>query len=58
MDRKRITFFIENRQIESLKVLSKVTRIKQVEFIREGIDMVLERYGKQLKKAKSQEKGG
>lgn len=49
-----MTFWMEERQVEGLKVLSTATRIKQADYIREGIDMVLAKYGKQLKKAKQE----
>ncbi len=52
---KRISFWIDTEQVESLKVLSSWTRIKQADYIREGIDMVLERYKKELNMAR---KGG
>ncbi len=55
MGKKRMTFWMEENQIEALKALSSVTRIKQADYIREGIDMVLERYRKELGKAKKKE---
>lgn len=57
MGKKRMTFWIEDRQIEALKALSSVTRVKQADYIREGIDIVVERYQAELKKA-SKKKGG
>jgi hypothetical protein len=51
MGKKRMTFWMEERQIEGLKALSSITRIKQADFIREGIDIVLVKYSKTLKKA-------
>jgi hypothetical protein len=46
----KISTFVEKRQFESLKTLSGVTRVKVADYIREGIDMVLAKYKKELKK--------
>jgi len=46
----KISTFIEKRQFESLKALSGVTRVKVADYIREGIDLVLAKYQKELKK--------
>jgi hypothetical protein len=35
---KRVTFFLENRQMEGLKKLSGVTRVKGSDYFREGAD--------------------
>jgi hypothetical protein len=35
---KRVTFFLEDRQIEGLKKLSGVTRVKGSDYFREGAD--------------------
>ena len=51
-----MTFWMDDKQIVELKILSLATRIKQADFIREGIDMVLSKYQKEIKKA--QKKGG
>jgi hypothetical protein len=51
MGRKRMTFWMEDRQIEGLKSLSSITRIKQADFIREAIDDLLVKYKKELKKS-------
>ena len=40
MGKKRMTFWMEDRQVEALKALSSMTRVKQADYIREGIDMV------------------
>jgi len=53
---KRVAFFAGEEQLKQLKALSAATRIKASDYIREGIDMVLAKYGKALKKA--QKKGG
>jgi hypothetical protein len=50
--RKRMTFWMDHGQVEGLKRLSSATRIKQADYIREGIDMVLAKYAKELKRAK------
>ncbi len=54
---KRVAFFAGDEQIKKLKALSEATRIKASDYIREGIDMVLERYRKELGKA-PKKKGG
>ncbi len=54
MGRKRMTFWMDDKHIEELKVLSSVTRIKQVEFVREAIEMVLAKYRKEIKKAQKE----
>jgi hypothetical protein len=51
-----MTFWVDEKRIESLKALSSITRIKQADYIREGIDMVLQKYQKELKK-KPQSRG-
>lgn len=48
---KRVAFFAGDEQIKKLKTLSTATRIKASDYIREGIDMVLAKYSKELKKA-------
>ncbi len=55
MPKSKVTFFIEPDMLEQLKTLSSYTRIKQADYIREGIGMVLEKYKKELKNA---QKGG
>lgn len=52
MDRQTVTVYLDNKQIEDLKLLSDFTRIKRADYIREGVDMVLEKYQSELKKAK------
>ena len=42
------TVYITPEQNERLKLLSQKTRIPVASFIREGIDLVLERHKKQL----------
>ncbi len=56
MGLKMISAMLEERQIDALKALSKVTRIRMADYIREGIDLVLAKYEKDLRKSKK--KGG
>jgi len=55
MAKRRVNFFLDEKQLESLKALSVVTRVRMSEYIREGIEMVLAKYQKELKAKK---KGG
>ena len=48
---------LEEEQFDRLKNLSYVTRIRMSEFIREGVDWILAKYQKELKKA-PRKKGG
>ncbi len=50
MGKKRMTFWMEERQIEGLKALSSITRIRQADFVREAFDDLLVKYKKELKK--------
>ena len=52
--RIRETFWIDEDVLEKLKKLSEVTRVTRSIYIREGIDMVLERYRTELKKPKTE----
>ena len=56
MDREKISLYLDKAQIESLRVLSGITRVKMSDYIREGVDLILAKYQKELKKAKK--KGG
>lgn len=56
MGKARISVFLDDEQIESLKSLSVITRVKMADYIREGVNLVLERYRKELKDVKK--KGG
>ncbi len=56
MEKQRISTFLDKRQFDELKSLSGMTRVKMADYIREGIDMVLLKYQKDLKKTKR--KGG
>ena len=50
MSRKKIstTVYITEDQNERLKILNKKTKVPVAEYIRQGIDMVLERYKNQI----------
>ncbi len=50
MARKKIstTVYITQEQSEKLKRLNEKTKVPVAEYIREGIDMVLEKYENQL----------
>lgn len=56
MAKKRVNMMLEEEQFERLKTLSRVTRIRMSEFIREGVDWILSKYKKELRKSKK--KGG
>ncbi|MET0048218.1 MAG: ribbon-helix-helix domain-containing protein [Sedimenticola sp.] len=47
--RKMISAYLDPEQLEALKRLNKNTRVPVAEYIREGVDMVLEKYKKELK---------
>jgi len=47
---KRVAFFAGDAQLKKLKALSAATRVKMADYIREGIDLVLQKYQKELKK--------
>ncbi len=57
MDREKVSFYLDKVQIERLRSLTDVTRVRMSEYIREGIDMVLVKYQKDLRKA-PKKKGG
>jgi len=50
MSRKKIstTIYITEDQNERLKLLNKKTKVPVAEYIRQGIDLVLERYKNQV----------
>jgi predicted DNA-binding protein len=43
-----IPVYVEPEQKEALKQLNEATRVPVAEYVREGIDMVLEKYQKHL----------
>ncbi len=58
MNRKKITFWLDERQIEELKNLSSATRIRQADFAREAFDDLFQKYEKELKAKRSQKREG
>ncbi|MGQ9508047.1 MAG: ribbon-helix-helix domain-containing protein [Thermodesulfobacteriota bacterium] len=42
------TIYIDNEQIEALKRLSQRTKVPQSVYVREALDMLLEKYSEQL----------
>lgn len=52
MSRKKIgaTVYLAKEQVDDLKLLNEKTRIPVSVFVREGIDLVLEKYKDQLSK--------
>ena len=43
------TIYIEDEQMEALKRLSEKTKVPQSVYVREALDMLLEKYSQQLK---------
>ena len=43
------TIYIEDEQMEALKRLSEKTKVPQPVYVREALDMLLEKYSQQLK---------
>jgi len=43
------TIYIEGGQVEALKRLSEKTKVPQSVYVREALDMLLEKYSEQLK---------
>ncbi len=52
----KVTFFIEQEMLDRLKELSRITRVKQADYLREGVEYVLGRYKDEFKKAKREKK--
>ena len=50
MPRKKIatTVYITEEQYQKLKVLHEVTKVPVAEYIRQGIDLILKKYGKAI----------
>ncbi|MFV1951702.1 MAG: ribbon-helix-helix domain-containing protein [Nitrospinota bacterium] len=57
MPKTKVTFFIDQEMLDKLKTLSSYTRVKQADYIREGIAMVLQKYKNELKKAQKEGRG-
>ena len=51
MTKPKVTFFIDQEMLDKLKTLSKITRVKQADYIREGIAYVLQKYKGEFRKA-------
>ena len=51
MAQKKIarTIYIKDEQLEGLKRLSEKTKVPQSVYVREALDMLLEKYSEQLK---------
>jgi predicted DNA-binding protein len=45
--------YLESEQVERLKNLSAITRVPQAVYIREGLDLVMDKYEKKIKKSKA-----
>ena len=46
--RVKRTFDLEAYQVEALKILTKKTRVRQVDFVREALDDLILKYQKEL----------
>ena len=51
MSQKKVarTMYIKDEQMEALKKLSERTKVPQSVYVREALDMLLEKYSEQLK---------
>lgn len=51
MPQKKVarTIYIKDEQMEALKRLSEKTKVPQSVYVREALDMLLEKYSEQLK---------
>lgn len=45
--------YLDSEQVERLKNLSAITRVPQAVYIREGLDLVMDRYEKKTKRSKT-----
>ena len=45
--------YLDSEQVERLKNLSAITRVPQAVYIREGLDLVMNKYEKKIKKSKA-----
>lgn len=48
--------YLDLQQVERLKLLSEKTRVPQAVYIREGLDLVMNKYEKKIRKASPAEK--
>jgi hypothetical protein len=55
-EKERFTTLLNKDQVDDLKILSSITRIKMAEHAREAMDLLFAKYRKELVKAKK--KGG
>ena len=56
MEKERTSLYLDKKQMEALRALTAFTRVKMADYVREGVDLVLDKYQKELRKA--QKKGG
>ena len=51
MSQKKVarTIYIKDEQLEALKRLSEKTKVPQSVYVREALDMLIEKYSEQLK---------
>ena len=45
--------YLDSEQVERLKNLSAITRVPQAVYIREGLDLVMDKHEKKIKKSKA-----
>lgn len=45
--------YLDSDQVERLKKLSAITRVPQAVYIREGLDLVMDKHEKKIKKSKA-----
>jgi hypothetical protein len=50
MKRKKIALYLDMNQIEDLKALTTLTKVKMADYMREGIDRILSEHQGELKK--------
>ena len=49
--------YLDSEQVERLKNLSAITRVPQAVYIREGLDLVMDKYENKTKKGKAVVRG-
>ena len=50
-----VSIYPEKKQLKRLDKLSAATRVPKAEYIREGIDLLLNKYGEQTKKGQKKD---
>jgi hypothetical protein len=50
LKKSQLALYLEPEQYEALKRLHEVTRVPMQVYLREGLDMVLDKYKKELRK--------